>query len=267
MKNKKNIWKSFIIYIILFLMICILIKDKTNKGEMAWLLLQAYSLLISIKLLKKYKFPRNKHLLIAIIYTLIYSLSTIPRFGLFSIVSIVLFFIGICSVISTLNNEKTSLKFLKEKTPKELFKTIIIGIIFGLIFGAVNYMLMKNNNEINHANILDAFLLSLSPALGEEILYRTVFYALIISTVKSNNKAKFTYWFMMMIPHIIPHTAVYFDANFINSLITWPIYIILYAAIFGLIFTVLQKKRDITSAMIAHGIVDFIRFCIFGLPR
>lgn len=267
MKNKKNIWKSFIIYTILFLMICILIKDKTNKGEMAWLLLQAYSLLISIKLLKKYKFPRNKQLLIAIIYTSIFSLSTIPYFGVYSIVSILQFFIGICAVISTFDNEKTNIKFFKEKTPKEIFKTIIIGIIFGLIFGAVNYMLMKNNNEINHANILDAFLLSLSPALGEEILYRTVFYALIISTVKSNNKAKFTCWFMMMIPHIIPHTAVYFDANFINSLITWPIYIILYAAIFGLIFTVLQKKRDITSAMIAHGIVDFIRFCIFGLPR
>jgi membrane protease YdiL (CAAX protease family) len=41
---------------------------------------------------------------------------------------------------------------------------------------------------------------------------------------------------------------------------------VLYIAVFGFIFAFLQKKRDITSAMIAHGIVDWIRFCIFGLP-
>lgn len=267
MKNKKNIWISFLIYTIIFLTICLLIKEKTNKNQLSWLLLQAYSLFISIKLLKKYKFPQKKQLKHAIIYTLIYSLSTIPRFGIYSIVSIVLFFIGICSVISTINKEKTSLKFIKEKTPKEITKTILIGITFGIIFGIINYLLMKNNNEINHPNIISALLLSLNPALGEEILYRTVFYTLIISTIKDNKKANFTCWFMMMIPHIIPHTTEYFNENFINSLITWPIYIILYTVIFGLIFTILQKKRDITSAMIAHGIVDFIRFCIFGLPR
>jgi membrane protease YdiL (CAAX protease family) len=38
------------------------------------------------------------------------------------------------------------------------------------------------------------------------------------------------------------------------------------AVVFGFIFAFLQKKRDVMSAMIAHGVVDWIRFCIFGLP-
>ncbi|MNI82817.1 hypothetical protein D3C73_1395710 [compost metagenome] len=42
--------------------------------------------------------------------------------------------------------------------------------------------------------------------------------------------------------------------------------VILYVVIFGLPFAWLQKKRDVTSAMIAHGTVDCIRFLLFGLP-
>ena len=68
---------------------------------------------------------------------------------------------------------------------------------------------------------------------------------------------------MMIVPHVLVHTPESFiGGGLINGLISTVLYII----IFGLIFAVLQKKRDITSAMIAHGTVDFIRFCFFGLP-
>lgn len=36
--------------------------------------------------------------------------------------------------------------------------------------------------------------------------------------------------------------------------------------LFGLPFAILQRKRDLTSAMIAHGVVDVIRFCFLGAP-
>jgi hypothetical protein len=39
----------------------------------------------------------------------------------------------------------------------------------------------------------------------------------------------------------------------VTGSITWGL-------LFGLHFAYLQWKRDVTSAMIAHGVVDFIRF-------
>ncbi len=40
---------------------------------------------------------------------------------------------------------------------------------------------------------------------------------------------------------------------------------ILLCILLGLPFMILQRKRDITSAMISHGMVDAMRFMIFGL--
>ncbi|HOA80829.1 MAG TPA: hypothetical protein PKK61_07185 [Defluviitaleaceae bacterium] len=104
---------------------------------------------------------------------------------------------------------------------------------------------MKGNNEIRHANVLSAFLLSINPAIKEEILYRTVFYALCLSAVNGELTTKgerFTYYFMMMIPHILPHTANSFQYFTLNEFVVWFISIILYAVIFGSIFTILQKN-------------------------
>ncbi|MNF04285.1 hypothetical protein D3C80_2037670 [compost metagenome] len=68
---------------------------------------------------------------------------------------------------------------------------------------------------------------------------------------------------MMIIPHVLIHTP---DIIINNGIVPGVINIIMLALLFGLPFAVLQKKRDITSAMLAHGIVDVIRFCFLGLP-
>lgn len=41
--------------------------------------------------------------------------------------------------------------------------------------------------------------------------------------------------------------------------------IILLSILFEISFTILQRKRDITSALISYGLVDAIQFMIFGL--
>ena len=53
---------------------------------------------------------------------------------------------------------------------------------------------------------------------------------------------------------------------FVISIVSFLISLVLYIVVFGYLFAFLQKKRDILSAMIAHGVVDWIRFCIFGMP-
>lgn len=68
---------------------------------------------------------------------------------------------------------------------------------------------------------------------------------------------------MMVIPHVLIHTP---EAFMSKGVISGLVVVILYTVIFGLPFAYLQWKRDVTSAMIGHGVVDFIRFCLFGLP-
>lgn len=56
------------------------------------------------------------------------------------------------------------------------------------------------------------------------------------------------------------------EGGLANALISFVMYIVLYIVIFGFVFAFLQRKRDVLSAMVAHGLVDAIRFSIFGLP-
>ena len=68
---------------------------------------------------------------------------------------------------------------------------------------------------------------------------------------------------MMVIPHVLIHMP---DMFIENGLINGIIGIVMLTILFGLPFAFLQRKWDLTSAMIAHGIVIAIRFSAFGIP-
>ena len=128
---------------------------------------------------------------------------------------------------------------------------------------------MKGNNAIALANIGKALIVSLNPAISEEITSRTLFLALCIYAVKgipTSKKESITCWFMMIVPHILPHMLFSLEGGIVKALISFVIYLVLYIAVFGFVFAFLQRKRDVLSAMVAHGLVDAIRFSIFGLP-
>lgn len=59
---------------------------------------------------------------------------------------------------------------------------------------------------------------------------------------------------------ILPHVLLHFNtANFaLGSVLAL-------ALLFGLPFAVMQRKRDVSSAIGAHTVVDVIRFCSFGV--
>ena len=61
-----------------------------------------------------------------------------------------------------------------------------------------------------------------------------------------------TMYFMMIVPHTVIH-----GYGLIPTLIL--------CVLFGLPFALLQRKRDIASAMISHGIVDAVRFTLTGI--
>jgi len=67
---------------------------------------------------------------------------------------------------------------------------------------------------------------------------------------------------MMIMPHVMVHTP---DVFINHGLISGIINNLLLALLFGLPFSLLQRKQDLTSAIIAHGVVVLIRFCAIGM--
>lgn len=114
---------------------------------------------------------------------------------------------------------------------------------------------MKGDNNVDFELNFSRILVCLNPAVFEEIVCRAVFYAFglyAVGTEKATRFQQFTIWFMMCFPHTLAH-----GYDIVST--------ILLCFLFGLPFAVLQRKRDITSAMISHGVVDAVRFTIFGL--
>ncbi|WP_010297613.1 hypothetical protein [Clostridium senegalense] len=167
-------------------------------------------------------------------------------------------------IFSTFEKHKNEkLLFLNRKNKRSILMSILFGISVGVVLGIVNYLFMKTNNE-PHLNINSScFVVALSPAIYEKIVMRALFYAFSINLLEGKIETKFqrfTCWFMMIMPHVIVHTP---DSFIYGGITSGIISIIIYVLVFALPFAILQKKVDITSSMIAHGFVDFIRFC-FG---
>lgn len=76
--------------------------------------------------------------------------------------------------------------------------------------------------------------------------------AYVIGEEKPTKFQMFTMWFMMCFPHTAAH-----GYDIVSTVIL--------CVLFGLPFTLLQRKRDLASAMISHGLVDAVRFTVFGL--
>jgi ABC-type amino acid transport system permease subunit len=156
------------------------------------------------------------------------------------------------------------LKIIKATTTKAIIVSILIGLGVGIPLGIVNLFL--NSAAPNLKITLSCFLTALSPGIYEEMAMRTFIYALCLYFLKGEIRSKgenFSYYFMMVLPHVMIHTP----QQFINyGLISGIVSILILGILFGLPFAILQRKRDITSAMLAHGVVDIIRFCFFGIP-
>ena len=258
-------WILFGIYLIGYFSISMLIKDQS----LFWLWLDIFSLTVSVIMLIKHHFSGKSGIILSTVITAIYLLSNVYRFNFFSLIQATVLFLAAAASCSVFEDYITeSLKWIRCKKKTDILISILIGIGVGLVWGGINYLLMKSSNSIVKPDALKAFIFALNPATMEEVALRTVFYAFCLHCAGGkliSKKRKFTVWFLMIIPHILPHLMFSLSEG-LNGVIMWLIYLVLYIVIFGFIFAFLQQKRDIASAMIAHGIVDFIRFLIFGLP-
>lgn len=164
---------------------------------------------------------------------------------------------------------KNSLRLIRNAKKRDVVVSVAIGILCGILWGGINYLLMRGSNPVAVTNIFKAMIVSMNPAILEEVAYRCVFFAFCLSMADGELKGRlqrFAGWCMMIVPHILPHILFSVTNGIVESVLSWLISLVLYIVVFGFIFAFLQKKRDVASAMMAHGIVDWIRFSIFGLP-
>ena len=219
-------------------------------------------------MLAKNKLPNKKQIGISLILG---GLVLISGFGINMSVNFGMFPLAIVTILcafamlSIFNKYPAhAMRLLKNNSAKSLVTSIAIGLAAGVILGSINLFL---SGEELHLNITpSALIIALNPGIYEEIAFRAFMYAFTLYMMRGiiNSKAqKFTLWFMMIIPHVLVHTP---DVFINNGIISGMTYTILLIALFGFPLAFLQWKRDIISAMIAHGIVMVIWFSFVGLP-
>lgn len=256
-KKFSIVWILFFTYLIGYFVISVF------APEQLWLELSVFSLVVSVAMLVKHGLPKRRCLILAAVLVLLVFAATDVY------LKIVLFLACSASCAVFEKYEGNALRWIKGEKKRDVLISVIIGIVCGIAWGGINYLLMKGSNPVAPADPFMAFVISLNPAILEEVAYRCVFFAFCLSMAEGefkNRSQKFAAWCMMVVPHILPHMPFIATKANIGGMIEWLIYLALYIGVFGFIFAFLQRKRDISSAMIAHGVVDFIRFCIFGIP-
>lgn len=266
MKQKsglKKIWCLFAVFASLFIL-NFFIKTDIGATQMMWLVLAFCVTVLSIIMLAKNKLPNKKQMLISLLFGILMFVAY-QGVGFSSIEAFIVTTLCSMAFFSIFNKyEDNSIKLLKDKSVKSALISILIGIAVGVVWGIFNLLL--SNGELNLNITLSCFSTALSPAIYEEISYRAFIFAVCLYFLKgeiATKKEKLTCWFMMIIPHVMIHTPEMFITDGIASGIVG---IFLLSLLFGLPFAFLQRKRDLTSAMIAHGVVMIIRFCFLGAP-
>ena len=224
-------------------------------------LLSVWATGLAIFLLARNKLPSAKYIIISVCFALAVSLCYLAIS--FNLGTFVFQFLAtglptlLCSLAVFSVMEKCGGFYLihKKADGRSGFAlSLLIAIFVGAVLSFVNYLLMKSNGQIDFAITLKRLTIVLSPAIYEEFVCRAIFMAFCIY-IFGETPTKFqlfTMWFMMTFPHTLSHHQNLFAT-------------LLLCILFGLPFALLQKKRDIFSAMVSHGLVDAVRFALFGI--
>ncbi|WP_346917536.1 CPBP family glutamic-type intramembrane protease [Clostridium sp.] len=265
-RSIKIIWGMFAVFIVIFIL-NLGVTMSIPAAQRMFIVLQLWALVLAIILLIKNKLPQKKYIIISLILSMLPALSYLKIFDFSMVIGFVTTLLSALAMFGTFNkfnNEKRI--FLNTKSKVSILISVLIGIGVGIALGAVNYLLMSISNEPHLDINLSCFVVALSPAIYEEVVCRALFYAFCVSLLNGEIETRgqqFTCWFMMIMPHVIVHTP---DSFIKGGPVSGITSIVMLALSFGLPLAILQRKRDITSSMIAHGLTDIIRFCFFGLP-
>lgn len=171
---------------------------------------------------------------------------------------------GTCSIVayiggaSVFKKSKNKILLFKAANIKEILKTVGIAAIAGVALAVINILLAKSAMEFNISIEPEWFLRAIKAGVSEEIIFRFFFFALSVYCIKDGALSRFDNFLCYAIM-VLPHVLIHFDAtNFTLSSV------VVLTLLFGLPFAIMQRKRDLSSAIGAHTLVDAVRFCTFG---
>ena len=171
---------------------------------------------------------------------------------------------GTCSIVayiggaSVFKKSKNKILLFKAANIKEILKTVGIAAIAGVALAVINILLAKSAMEFNISIEPEWFLRAIKAGVSEEIIFRFFFFALSVYCIKDGALSGFDN-FLCYVIMVLPHVLIHFDAtNFTLSSV------VVLTLLFGLPFAIMQRKRDLSSAIGAHALVDAVRFCTFG---
>lgn len=171
---------------------------------------------------------------------------------------------GACSIVayiggaSVFKKSKNKIALFKATKIKEMIKTVAIMLIAGAALAVINVFLAKSSMEFNFSIEPEWFLRAIKAGVSEEVIFRFFFFAVSVYCIKDGVLSKFDN-FLCYVIMILPHVLIHFDAT------TFTLSsVVVLALLFGLPFAIMQRKRDLSSAIGAHTLVDAVRFCTFG---
>lgn len=265
-KTLLPVWIMFAVFAAVFVLNMGVTADISPAQRM-WLVLDVWSGAAAIGLLVKNGLPNRRQLMLSAVAALLVIVSYIGV-SLFSMIKGgIIVMLAAMAVFSVFNRyEGAALRLTSKGIRGGIPVGVLIAVGAGLLLAALNCLLMSGSSAPVMKLSPFCFTIALSPAILEEIAYRALFYALCISSLGGRPETRggrFGCMFMMIVPHVIVHTP---DAFISGGVISGVISLLLYVLLFGLPFAILQRRRSVGSAMLAHGLVDCIRFIVFGLP-
>lgn len=257
MKSKKKKYVPYVVLWILFWIIVFWEEAFITDIHISDIII----IVMSIVLLVKNKMPSKKYIIVSIVFML---LSAMAYLGV-QLQPLILIWAGLKVGVPTLLSSLAVLSVMEKqggyqivskKYKYSLLVSVLIGVVSGGLLSVINtFLAIMQGAKIAFDFSLSKLLVCLSPGIYEEMAYRAIFMAYCIYYIgskKMNGFMRFTMYFMMIMPHSYVHGYGWFTT-------------IMLGLLFGLPFSILQRKRDITSAMISHGFVDAVRFTLFGI--
>ncbi|MBQ4522001.1 MAG: CPBP family intramembrane metalloprotease [Lachnospiraceae bacterium] len=248
-----------ILWILFFIMVFLQMGMKPDTNT--WMPLTIISGGISIVILVKNKMPSKKYIILSIIFMI---LATVAYLGVLSNLFLLLIYgivVGVPTLLSSLAvfsvmEKHGGYSMISKKNQYSFWNSIMIAVMVGAILSVINTFLgVLSGSEIAFEFSIMKLLVCLSPAIFEEMACRAIFMAYSVyfaGNDKMNGFGTFTMYFMMCMPHTLAHGYPLSST-------------IILCVLFGIPFTILQRKRDIASAMMSHGLVDAVRFTLIGL--
>ena len=171
-------------------------------------------------------------------------------------IMIILPYMASCSIFKQANNKITLVNI---STKNDKLTTILLVFLVGGLLGGINVFFALSSMDVSLTFDMIWIFDGLHAGIMEEICFRMFLFALCVYITKDKPMTKIqnTICYAIM---VIPHVLIHFNFATIN--LGSIIYLSL---IYGLPFTLMQKKHSLISAIGAHAVVDIIRFITFGV--